>query len=90
MTKRDISIKKRGRHTRIVKPVYLIIAEGKNKTEMLYLSHFREQNNRDNFIETGHFEPAPLSKEIQEAVRNSVYKALMPWRLKTALPTQRS
>ena len=44
MTKRDISLKKRGRQTRIVKPVYLIIAEGKNKTEVLYLSHFRDQS----------------------------------------------
>lgn len=29
-----------------------------------------------NFIETGHFEPAPLSKEIQEDVKSTVYKAL--------------
>ncbi len=43
MTKRDIGIKRRGGVKRKTKPVYLIIAEGKNKTEMTYLSNFQEQ-----------------------------------------------
>ena len=43
MARREISIKKRGTNRRKLKPVYLIIAEGKNKTEVLYLSHFQDQ-----------------------------------------------
>lgn len=43
MTKREIGIKKRGGVKRKTKPVYLIIAEGKNKTETKYLSNFQEQ-----------------------------------------------
>ncbi len=43
MTRREIGIKKRGTIRRKLKPVYLIIAEGKNKTEVLYLSHFQDQ-----------------------------------------------
>jgi len=43
MTRREIGIKKRGTSRRKLKPVYLIIAEGKNKTEVLYLSHFQDQ-----------------------------------------------
>ena len=43
MGKRDFSVKKRGVTTRKDKPVYLIITEGKNKTETLYLSNFQEQ-----------------------------------------------
>ena len=43
MAQRDIRIKKRGPSGRRLKPVYLIVAEGKNKTEVLYLSHFQEQ-----------------------------------------------
>ena len=43
MARREIGIKKRGTSRRKLKQVYLIIAEGKNKTEMLYLSHFQDQ-----------------------------------------------
>ena len=43
MARREINIKKRGTNRRKLKPVYLIIAEGKNKTEVLYLSHFQDQ-----------------------------------------------
>ncbi len=43
MAKRQISIKKRGSALRRDKSVYLIIAEGKNKTETQYLLHFQEQ-----------------------------------------------
>lgn len=43
MSRREIGIKKRGTSRRKLKPVYLIIAEGKNKTEVLYLSHFQDQ-----------------------------------------------
>lgn len=43
MPKREIGIKKRGSANRKAKPVYLIIAEGKNKTETLYFSNYQEQ-----------------------------------------------
>ena len=36
MARREIGIKKRGTSRRKLKPVYLIIAEGKNKTEVLF------------------------------------------------------
>lgn len=69
MTKRDISLKKRGRQTRIVKPVYLIIAEGKNKTEVLYFSHFRDQSKKYSiqFVKAGYSTDArSLYKTIVE------------------------
>ena len=69
MAKRDISIKKRGRHVRNVKPVYLVIAEGKNKTEILYLSHFREQSREYSlqFVKAGYNTDArSLYKTISE------------------------
>jgi hypothetical protein len=55
MTKRQISIKKRGSAQRKDKSVYLIITEGKNKTETLYLSHFQEQGKdyRIQFVKAG-------------------------------------
>lgn len=43
MARRDISIKKRGTKTKKERVTYLVVAEGKNKTETLYLSHFQEQ-----------------------------------------------
>lgn len=43
MVKRNIRLKKRGKSNRRIKPVYLVIAEGRNKTETQYLSHFQEQ-----------------------------------------------
>ena len=43
MARREIGIKKRGTNRRKLKPVYLIITEGKNKTEVMYLSHFQDQ-----------------------------------------------
>lgn len=43
MANRKIVIKRRGKNTREEKPVYLIIAEGKNKTETLYFSNYQEQ-----------------------------------------------
>lgn len=43
MVKRQIVVKKRGASVRKSKPVYLIIAEGKNKTETLYFSNYQEQ-----------------------------------------------
>ena len=43
MANRQISIKKRSSARRKDKSVYLIITEGKNKTETQYLSHFHEQ-----------------------------------------------
>ena len=43
MSMREIGIKNRGSGNRKTKPVYLIIAEGKNKTETLYFSNYQEQ-----------------------------------------------
>ena len=43
MPKREIVIKKRGVNSRKIKPVYLIIAEGRNKTETLYFSNYQKQ-----------------------------------------------
>ena len=43
MAKRQIAVKKRGASVRKSKPVYLIVAEGKNKTETLYFSNYQEQ-----------------------------------------------
>lgn len=40
---RNFDIKKRGSRQRKRKAIYLIIAEGRNKTESLYLSNFQEQ-----------------------------------------------
>ncbi|MBQ6319051.1 MAG: RloB domain-containing protein [Lachnospiraceae bacterium] len=56
MARREIGIKKRGTSKRKLKPVYLIIAEGKNKTEVLYLSHFQDQekNYSIRFVKAGH------------------------------------
>ncbi|MCR4656071.1 MAG: RloB family protein [Lachnospiraceae bacterium] len=56
MARREIGIKKRGTGRRKLKPVYLIIAEGKNKTEVLYLSHFQDQEKRYSirFVKTGY------------------------------------
>lgn len=45
MAKRQIVVKKRGVNARKTKAVYLIIAEGKNKTETLYFSNYQEQGN---------------------------------------------
>ena len=45
MAKRQIVVKKRGVNARKTKAVYLIIAEGKNKTETLYFSNYQEQDN---------------------------------------------
>lgn len=44
MTKRRFEIKERGNKRRRKKPVYLIIAEGRNKTEKLYFSNFQCQD----------------------------------------------
>lgn len=41
---RSFEVKKRGNKKRRQKSVYLIIAEGRNKTETLYLSNFQDQN----------------------------------------------
>lgn len=56
MARREIGIKKRGTSRRKLKPVYLIIAEGKNKTEVLYLSHFQDQekNYSIRFVKAGY------------------------------------
>lgn len=56
MARREIGIKKRGTSRRKLKPVYLIIAEGKNKTEVLYLSHFQDQekNHSIRFVKAGY------------------------------------
>ncbi len=43
MAKRNIEIKKRGKNTRNSRSVFLIIAEGKNKTETLYFSNYQMQ-----------------------------------------------
>jgi hypothetical protein len=43
MAKRDISLKKRGIKSKKERVTYLVIAEGRNKTETLYLSNFQEQ-----------------------------------------------
>ncbi len=43
MPGRVLEVKKRGTKDRKIKPVYLIVAEGRNKTETLYLSNFQEQ-----------------------------------------------
>ncbi len=56
MARREIGIKSRGTKRRKLKPVYLIIAEGKNKTEVLYLSHFQDQEKGYNirFVKAGY------------------------------------
>lgn len=41
---RTFDVKKRGVTRRKQKPVYLLIAEGRNKTEVAYFSHFQDQN----------------------------------------------
>ncbi|WP_026523093.1 RloB family protein [Butyrivibrio sp. VCB2001] len=43
MAKRDISLKRRGTKSKKERVTYLVIAEGRNKTETLYLSNFQEQ-----------------------------------------------
>lgn len=43
MTRRDISLKKRGTKTKKERVTYLVVTEGRNKTETLYLSHFQVQ-----------------------------------------------
>lgn len=43
MAMRDLKLKARGKKSRKIKPVYLVIAEGKNKTETLYFSNFQTQ-----------------------------------------------
>lgn len=40
---RNIDVKKRGNRQRKRKSVYLVIAEGRNKTETIYLQNFQEQ-----------------------------------------------
>ena len=45
MAKRNFDIKKRGIAVRRTKSVYLIITEGKNKTETLYFLNFQNQDN---------------------------------------------
>lgn len=40
---REFEIKKRGKERRKRKPVYLLISEGRNKTETNYFSHFQNQ-----------------------------------------------
>ncbi|MCR5100132.1 MAG: RloB family protein [Butyrivibrio sp.] len=45
MTNRKLELKQRGKKQRKTKPVYLVIAEGRNKTETLYLSNFQKQGN---------------------------------------------
>ena len=56
MARREIGIKNRGTSRRKLKPVYLIITEGKNKTEVLYLSHFQnqEKNYSIRFVKAGY------------------------------------
>lgn len=41
---RNLEVKKRGNKKRRQKAVYLIIAEGRNKTETLYLTNFQDQS----------------------------------------------
>ncbi len=41
---RAFAMKKRGVAQRKKKPVYLLIAEGRNKTETMYFSHFQDQD----------------------------------------------
>lgn len=55
MANRRFEIKQRGSVSRRTKAVYLIIAEGHNKTETLYLSHFQDQVNDFNirFVKAG-------------------------------------
>jgi len=41
---RAFAVKRRGVAQRKKKPVYLLIAEGRNKTETMYFSHFQDQD----------------------------------------------
>ncbi len=68
MARREIGIKKRGTNRRKLKPVYLIITEGKNKTEVMYLSHFQDQEKSYSirFVKAGYKTDA-----------DSLYKALI-------------
>ena len=68
MAKRNIDIKQRGSQTKVIKSVYLIVAEGKNQTETIYLSHFQEQGKeyRIDFVKAGSSTDA-----------ESLYKALL-------------
>ena len=65
---KDFHIKKRGKAKRKLKAAYLIIAEGKNKTETLYFSNFQEQG-RDFYI---HFVKAGKNTDA-----DSLYKTLI-------------
>lgn len=65
---KDFHVKKRGNTKRKQKAVYLIIAEGKNKTETLYLSNFQEQG-RDFYL---HFVKAGSNTDA-----DSLYKTLV-------------
>ena len=55
MAGRSFSVKERGKGSRREKSVYLIIAEGRNKTETQYLSHFQKHENDYNikFVSAG-------------------------------------
>lgn len=68
MAKRNIDIKQRGSQTKVIKSVYLIVTEGKNQTETIYLSHFQEQGKeyRIAFVKAGSSTDA-----------ESLYKALL-------------
>ena len=68
MAKRQIDIKQRGKVHRKDKSVFLIITEGKNKTETQYLKHFQEQGKNYNI----HFVKAGSNTDA-----DSLYKTLL-------------
>ncbi len=68
MTKRDISLKKRGTRNKKERATYLVVAEGRNKTETLYLSHFQVQG-KDYYLR--------FVKAGSKTDAESLYKTLM-------------
>lgn len=74
MTDRKFQKKKRNTETRRRKPVMLITAEGKNKTEQLYFTSFQSQHGKYSvkFIKTGKdTDPAGMYKSLDAYWRNN-------------------
>ena len=69
MANRKIELKKRNLNNRPRKPVFLIVAEGINKTERLYFSHFQNQEApyTIRFVSAGH---ATDADSLYRAINN--------------------
>ncbi len=69
MANRKIELKQRNTNQRVKKPVFLIVAEGINKTEKLYFSHFQNQKAAYTirFVSAGH---ATDAESLYKAIEN--------------------